>query len=246
MHGMILVVDANLDERQELCRLFEQSRYQTASMQSLAELLKHLQESSCHAVILDLDSLPVDNRFIRDLCKENPYLCVIGISGRPFHPELEEAIRTAGLARLFKQDILDELDKELKEDFSQDAKFPIFSRQHIQAIVDLVNKDDFISRKGQEMDLTLQLAITLDGTDKAFKFNFEKGKIIRLDEDLQAPFIISAPLEVWQQVFLGRLDCFVAVTQGKMKLKGELGKLSRWYVPFSRLFELFKKIKIAI
>jgi DNA-binding NtrC family response regulator len=109
MHGMIVVVDANLDERQELCRLLEQSRYQTASMQSLAELLNHLQESSCHAVILDLDSLPVDNRFIRNLCKENPYLCVIGISGRPFHPELEEAIRTHISACLSKPVNVEEL-----------------------------------------------------------------------------------------------------------------------------------------
>jgi DNA-binding response OmpR family regulator len=67
MHGMILVVDANLEERLELCRLLEQSRYQTSPMQSLAELLNHLRESACHAVILDLDSLPVDNRFIRNL-----------------------------------------------------------------------------------------------------------------------------------------------------------------------------------
>lgn len=158
---------------------------------------------------------------------------------------LEEAVRTAGLARIFKKDILDDLDKELKEDFAQGSVYPMFSREHIQAIVDLVNQDEFIAQKGCEMDLTVQLAICLDGAEKVFKFNFEKGKIIRLDTDAQAPFVISAPAGVWQQVFLGKLDSFVAVTQGKMKLKGEMGKLSRWYVPFSRLFELFKKVKIT-
>jgi len=56
--------------------------------------------------------------------------------------------------------------------------------------------------------------------------------------------VISAPTDVWELVFLGKLDPFVATMQGKMKLKGELGKLSRWYVPFSRLFELFKQVKI--
>ncbi len=159
---------------------------------------------------------------------------------------LEEAVRSAGLARLFKKNILDELDKELKEDFAQDAAYPMFSHQHIQAIVDLVNRDEFISQKGKEMDLTVELAICLDGTDKTFKFSFEKGRIVKLENDAQAPFVISAPAEVWQQVFLGKLDSFVAVTQGKMKLKGELGKLSRWYVPFSRLFELFRKVKISL
>jgi len=45
------------------------------------------------------------------------------------------------------------------------------------------------------------------------------------------------------QVFLGSLDPSVAVTQGKMNLQGQLGQLSRWYVPFSRLFEIFKQVK---
>jgi L-fuculose-phosphate aldolase len=157
---------------------------------------------------------------------------------------LEEAVKVAATARLFKKEILDDLDKALKENFSQDNAYLMFSKEHIQAIVDLVNKDEFIAKKGAEMDLTLELAIKLDGQDKAYKFVFEKGKIIRLEFDENAPFVISAPTDIWEAVFHGKLDSFVATMQGKMKLKGELGKLSRWYVPFSRLFELFKQVKI--
>jgi len=157
---------------------------------------------------------------------------------------LEEAVRMISVARLLKKDILDDLDKAFQETLAVQDAYPMFSREHIQAIVDLVNKDEFIAQKGKELDLTLQLAIKLDGSDKAYKFNFEQGRISRLDLDAEAPFVISAPAEVWELVFLGKLDCFVAVTQGKMKLKGELGKLSRWYVPFSRLFELFKQVRI--
>jgi len=124
-----------------------------------------------------------------------------------------------------------------------EISYPMFSREHIQAIVDLVNKDELIAQKGKELDLTVKLAVKLDGTDKVFKFNFEKGRIVRLDSDSDAPFVISAPANVWEQVFLGKLDSFVAVTQGKMKLDGQLGQLSKWYVPFTRLFELFKKVK---
>ena len=156
---------------------------------------------------------------------------------------LEEAVRTASIARIFKKDILDDLDKPLKETLSAQNIYPMFSKEHIEAIVDLVNKDDFIAQKGRELDLTVQLAIKLDDSSKAYKFNFEKGKILRLDLDAEAPFVISAPAEVWEMVFLGKLDSFVAVTQGKMKLKGDLGKLSRWYVPFTRLFALFKEVK---
>jgi putative sterol carrier protein len=157
---------------------------------------------------------------------------------------LEEAVRTAAVAKIFKQDILDELDKSIKQDLSAHAVFPMFSKEHIQAIVDLVNKDEFIAQKGKELDLTVKLAIKLDGTDKAYTFNFEKGKIIKLEFDADAPFVISAPAGAWEQVFLGKLDSFVAVTQGKMKLKGQLGQLSKWYVPFTRLFALFKAVRI--
>ncbi len=157
---------------------------------------------------------------------------------------LEEAVKTASAARLFKKDILDPVDTELKEVLASDKTYLMFSREHIQAIVDLVNADAFIAQKGAEQDLTLKLAISMDGYDTAYKFNFEKGKIVKLEYDAEAPFVISAPLDVWEAVFLGKVEPFAATTQGKMKLKGELGKLSRWFVPFSRLFELFRQVKI--
>ncbi|MBU1124715.1 MAG: class II aldolase/adducin family protein [Candidatus Omnitrophica bacterium] len=155
---------------------------------------------------------------------------------------LEEAVKTIAVARIFKRDIADPLDKEVREALSGDQVFLMFSPAHIQAIVELVNKDSFIAQKGQELDLTLKLAIKMDGLGKAYKFNFEKGRIVKLDLDDDAPFIISAPYEAWELVFAGKLDPFVATMQGKMKLKGELGKLSKWYVPFSRLFELFRQV----
>ena len=158
---------------------------------------------------------------------------------------LEEAVKSAALGRLFDKDILDGLDAALKDDLKCDQPaYVMFSRPHIQAIVDLVNKDEFIAQKGRELDLTVQLAIKLDDSGEVFKFNFEKGKIVKLDMDSNAPFVISAAALVWEQVFLGKLDSFVAVTQGKMKLSGQLGQLSKWYVPFNRLFALFREVKI--
>lgn len=158
---------------------------------------------------------------------------------------LEEAVKITAVARLFDRGVLDELDKPLQEDLARKGDvFAMFSREHIEAIVGLVNKDEFIAKKGLEMDLTLKLAIKLDGEDKVYKFNFEKGKIIKLEFDQDAPFIISAPRDVWELIFFGKLDPFVATTQGKMKLQGDLGKLSRWYVPFNRLFTLFTQVKI--
>jgi L-fuculose-phosphate aldolase len=157
---------------------------------------------------------------------------------------LEEAVRTVATARLFKKEILDDLDKEFFQTLRDERIYSMFSKEHIQAIVDLVNQDEFILTKGRELDLTLQLAIKVDDQNTVHKFTFEKGRITRLESDDQAPFVISAPADVWESVFLGKVEPFVATMQGKMKLKGDLGKLSRWYVPFSRLFELFKKVRI--
>jgi L-fuculose-phosphate aldolase len=160
---------------------------------------------------------------------------------------LEEAVKSAAVARLIDKDILDDLDAALKEDLKRtQAAYRMFSQEHIQAIVDLVNQDAFIAQKGKELGLTVKLAIKLDNSDAVFKFNFEQGRIVKLDTDSDAPFVISAPAAVWEQVFLGKLDSFVAVTQGKMKLSGQLGQLSKWYVPFNRLFALFKEVKIQV
>jgi putative sterol carrier protein len=149
------------------------------------------------------------------------------------------------LGRLFDKNILDDLDVVLRDELKCDQlAYTMFSRPHIQAIVDLVNQDELIAQRGKELDLTVKLAIKLDESGEVFKFNFEKGKIIKLDTDSDAPFVISAPALVWEQVFLGKLDSFVAVTQGKMKLSGQLGQLSKWYVPFNRLVALFKEVKI--
>lgn len=115
---------------------------------------------------------------------------------------LEEAVRVAAVARLFKKEILDDLDTALKENLKRgEAAYPMFSKEHIQAIVDLVNKDEFIAQKGKELDLTVKLAIKLDGSAEAFKFNFEKGKIVRLDFDADAPYIISGPKKSGSRCF---------------------------------------------
>ncbi len=93
MSKRILVVEANKDESQVLCVLLGHEHYQTIALDSLGSLKEKLQEFRCHAVTLDLDSLPVDNRFIRDLKRQNPGLRILLLSERPFHPDLMEAMR---------------------------------------------------------------------------------------------------------------------------------------------------------
>ncbi|MCX8011689.1 MAG: class II aldolase/adducin family protein [Desulfobacterota bacterium] len=160
---------------------------------------------------------------------------------------LEEAVKMSGVARLFKKEALSPFEEVLKKELFVDTTLPreMFSWLHIQAIVDLVNQDEILARLGNELDLTVAVAIELKGEiKKAYTFHFEKGKIIKVEPKVTAPWVISAAPEIWKEVFLGRLDPFVATTQKKMELSGELSQLARWYVPFSRLFEIFRQVKI--
>lgn len=160
---------------------------------------------------------------------------------------LEEAVKTAGVARLFKKESLNAFEKELQKNLSSSPSlvYEMFSRSHIGAIVDLVNRDESFRQSGDELDLTVDMAIKLSGeAGKGYTFHFIKGNIVRLDETADAPFVISAPEEIWRQVFSGNIDPFVATTQKKMELKGELTQLTRWYLPFTRLFQLFKEVGI--
>jgi DNA-binding NtrC family response regulator len=109
MQKTIMVLNADPDERRELCRLLERRHYLAVALETLSELMSRLAETRCDALILDLDSLPVDNRFVRLLSRENPELCIIGISSRHFHPELEEAMRAHISACLSKPVNEDEL-----------------------------------------------------------------------------------------------------------------------------------------
>ncbi|UCB56633.1 MAG: class II aldolase/adducin family protein [Candidatus Omnitrophota bacterium] len=158
--------------------------------------------------------------------------------------ELEEAVKMAGLARILSKEKPNIFEEELKKTLKESSKsYTMFSREHILTIVKLINQDEAFLSKAKELGLTAQVAIKLDG-DNTFKFNFQEGRIKRVDFDDNAPFVISGGSEAWRLIFEGRLDPFVATTQGKLKLKGELGKLSRWYVPFTRMFSLFKEVKI--
>ena len=109
MQRTVIVVDENKSESEELCNLLQQENYRAVSLNSLAELGKRIQETAFSVVILDLDNLPVDNQFIRQLKRQKENVYIMGLSSRPFHPELEEAVSKHLYACLVKPVDLDEL-----------------------------------------------------------------------------------------------------------------------------------------
>lgn len=119
-------------------------------------------------------------------------------------------------------------------------KYDLFSKEHINKIVSLVNEDAEAKEKGEALNLTTKLAIKVDEENKVYNFHFNKGRIDKVTPDDDAEFVISGPVAVWRMVFDRKLDPFAAATQRKLKLKGDLAKLSRWYAPFNRIFDLWK------
>jgi DNA-binding NtrC family response regulator len=109
MERSIIVVNADKSESEALCAVLERENYHSIAKHSLTNLEKRIQETASRVVIMDLDTLPVDNRFIRHLKRHKKKVYIIGLSSRPFHPELQEAVSTHIYACLGKPVDTDEL-----------------------------------------------------------------------------------------------------------------------------------------
>ena len=94
MHRPIAVVAAHEKSCLDLCSALERESYPTCSFNALTNLEAAIVEDGCWLVILDLDSLPVDNLFFRKIKRKNPALIIIALSSRSYHPDLEEAMRS--------------------------------------------------------------------------------------------------------------------------------------------------------
>ena len=92
MQQPILIIDADKGHCAELRSILEEHQYTILCPDSIVKLETLIERTGCHVLILDLDTLPVDNRVLRDLKRKNPKLSIIGLSARSFHPELKEAM----------------------------------------------------------------------------------------------------------------------------------------------------------
>jgi putative sterol carrier protein len=152
---------------------------------------------------------------------------------------LEEAVKMTSLTKLFGAPSTIAGVEGVAEKVAEE-RYKLLSEEHIEAIVKLVNEDEEAQRRGQATELTARLAIKLDETGQVYSLHFQEGKIVTTKRDEQADFLISGSAEYWRMIFNRQLDPFAATTQKKLKLKGDLGRLSKWYSPFTRIFELWR------
>lgn len=98
----VRVADANKSTCRKLCKLLEELDFKALPFSSLKSLEKDISKSPEGAVILDIDSLPVDNSFLKIFKKSRPDIYILVLSARRLHPELEEAMVSYIYASLVK------------------------------------------------------------------------------------------------------------------------------------------------
>jgi DNA-binding NtrC family response regulator len=92
MKKKIVVLDANQISRRELSQILNAKDYPLTQAHALSSLEEFLSSDQYVAVVLDIDSVPVDNRAIRQLAIKYPGVRFLCTSKDRFHPELKDAI----------------------------------------------------------------------------------------------------------------------------------------------------------
>jgi len=121
----VLVIDGDKQHAQQLCDLLHDLNYSVSLIHSLKDLEQESHKVSEVAVILDLDTVPVNNQFFRDLKKLHPQFQMLGVSKLSYHPGLEEVIGSHLFACLVKPLDVEELSfwlKSIGENLSNPAQ----------------------------------------------------------------------------------------------------------------------------
>jgi DNA-binding NtrC family response regulator len=110
----VFIVDADPEESAGISHLLQLAGCVAQTVGSTAELRNRLSGKGCIAVIMDIDSVAMDNRTIRDLAAAFPTMPFLCISKERFHPQLGDSIRNHIYACLTKPVDPDELGYLLK------------------------------------------------------------------------------------------------------------------------------------
>jgi DNA-binding NtrC family response regulator len=125
-HPEVFVVGTDDAENEALASILSKGRLGHRVFPTLNDLEAGLKDSTCRAVILDVDSVAVSNRSIRTLKENFPGVSLFCSSGRRHHPELQDALAHHIIACLSKPVDPDELQFWLKaiDDKARDARSP--------------------------------------------------------------------------------------------------------------------------
>jgi len=88
----VVVLDNTKENTEQLCKILDSQHYSVTAIHYLPDLEDLIKSENYLAVIIDIDSVPVDNRTIRSLALKHPGVRFLCTSKDKFHPELKDAI----------------------------------------------------------------------------------------------------------------------------------------------------------
>jgi len=157
---------------------------------------------------------------------------------------LEEQARVSFTAKAMRLVPHKLLETESEHKSANRPRLKLFSAEHIKALNDFVNNDPEVRALGEQLNLTCTLAVRNEDNNEAVTFYYEKGRIVKTENNAEAEFVINAAADVLKKVFNREIDPFVATTQGKVKMKGDFSRLSRWYPVMIKTFALWGKVEV--
>jgi ribulose-5-phosphate 4-epimerase/fuculose-1-phosphate aldolase len=157
---------------------------------------------------------------------------------------LEEQARVNLLMKSANLQTPDQKQKTIEEAKANTKKYKMLSEEHAGALMGIVNNDSEAQELGRKYDLTCTLAVKNQDNGEVIRFVYEHGKIMKIDNDENAEFVIIGKPEILRKVFNREIDPFVASTQGKVKTKGDFAKMSKWYPVMVRTFKLWEQAPV--
>lgn len=109
MEKSVAILDADEKQCSRLCLQLNARQFLAAPIHSLYDLKKHLKSSTCSTVIIDIDTVRIDNYSFKNLTSENSAVYFFCMSKDHFHPELKDIIGSRIYACIRKQLDLGEL-----------------------------------------------------------------------------------------------------------------------------------------
>ena len=109
MKKKVILISRKSKEVTRIDIVLAKNDYKSYLIEDIETLDRELTDIQCNCVILDLDSISIDNRMIRELTIKYPHIYFLCMSKDRFHPELKDAICYHIFACLTKPIDYDEL-----------------------------------------------------------------------------------------------------------------------------------------
>ena len=147
-------------------------------------------------------------------------------------------------AQAQKTTSLSSQEKDEDKESTAKKKYKLMSREHMERLTEVVNSDKEAQDLGKQYNLTCTLAIKNQDTGQVVCFDYQQGKIAKVDNNENAEFVIIGKEPILKKVFNREIEPFVASTQGKVKTRGDFAKMSKWYPVLVRTFKLWEQAPV--